>query len=103
MTDHARTWAVELHDEFDAEFEKLAPEVQDELLAQLGLIEQFGPPAKRPRVDTLKGSKHANMKELRFAAANGAWRLPSIPNERQSCSLPVTSRVRATKGHSTGR
>jgi hypothetical protein len=74
MTDHARTWAVELHDEFDAEFEKLAPEVQDELLAQLGLIEQFGPLAKRPRVDTLKGSKHANMKELRFAAAGGEWR-----------------------------
>jgi len=25
-------------------------------------------------VDTLNGSKHANMKELRFDAAGGAWR-----------------------------
>lgn len=28
----------------------------------------------RPRVDTLTGSKHANMKELRFGAADGVWR-----------------------------
>ncbi len=27
-----------------------------------------------PRVDTLKGSRHANMKELRFSAADGEWR-----------------------------
>jgi hypothetical protein len=29
----------------------------------------------RPRVDTLNGSRHANMKELRFAAADGEWRV----------------------------
>jgi hypothetical protein len=29
----------------------------------------------RPYVDTLKGSKHANMKELRLDADNGVWRL----------------------------
>jgi hypothetical protein len=28
----------------------------------------------RPRVDTLTGSRHANMKELRFDAAGGVWR-----------------------------
>jgi len=26
-------------------------------------------------VDTLKGSNHANMKELRFGALNGVWRV----------------------------
>jgi len=31
----------------------------------------FGPVAGRPRVDTLNGSKHANMKELRFDADDG--------------------------------
>ncbi len=45
-----------------------------ELLAQARVIETFGPLAKRPRVDTLKGSRHANMKELRFSAAGGEWR-----------------------------
>ena len=29
----------------------------------------------RPHADTLFGSRHANMKELRFAAANGVWRV----------------------------
>ena len=28
----------------------------------------------RPRVDTLKGSRHSNMKELRCEAADGVWR-----------------------------
>ncbi len=30
--------------------------------------------AGRPYVDTLKGSKHANMKELRFALRSTVWR-----------------------------
>lgn len=38
-------------------------------------LEAFGPTAGRPRFDTLKGSTFANMKELRFAAAGGEWRL----------------------------
>ncbi|MAW81244.1 MAG: addiction module toxin RelE [Parvularcula sp.] len=38
------------------------------------MIETFGPAAGRPRVDTVKGSKHANMKELRFEADDGVWR-----------------------------
>ncbi len=49
-------------------------EVVDEFLVQVQWIEQFGPLAARPRVDTLKGSKYANMKELRFDAADGVWR-----------------------------
>jgi hypothetical protein len=48
--------------------------VQDELLAHIELLEQFGPLLGRPRVDTLNGSRHANMKELRFDAAGGVWR-----------------------------
>jgi hypothetical protein len=67
-------WTVEFADEFDPEYDALDPEAQDELLAQLRVVEQQGPQAKRPRVDTLKGSKHANMKELRFSAAGGEWR-----------------------------
>jgi hypothetical protein len=31
--------------------------------------------AHRPHADTLAGSKHANMKELRFKAADGVWRV----------------------------
>jgi hypothetical protein len=33
------------------------------------------PHLSRPTVDTLKGSKHANMKELRFDCEGGVWRV----------------------------
>jgi hypothetical protein len=49
--------------------------LRTEILALALLLEQFGPQLGRPRVDTLKGSRHANMKELRFSAADGEWRI----------------------------
>jgi hypothetical protein len=68
-------WAVEFHPDFEPEFDALAEAVQDELLANLRVLEERGPQLGRPRVDTLKGSRHANMKELRFEAAEGVWRV----------------------------
>ena len=52
------------------------PTLQDALLAALKAIRLAGPRAGRPYVDTLNGSKHANMKELRFDAKDGSqvWR-----------------------------
>jgi hypothetical protein len=67
-------WTVALHDDFVPEYNELPEDVQDELLAVMRLLQQIGPLLGRPRVDTLKGSRHANMKELRFDAADGVWR-----------------------------
>ena len=44
------------------------------LLAHVAVLEVFGPQLGRPRVDTLMGSRYANMKEMRFDAADGVWR-----------------------------
>jgi hypothetical protein len=68
-------WTVAVASEFDAELLALPAEVRVELLAQTRVLEQFGPTAGRPRVDTLKGSEHQNMKELRFDAGGGVWRV----------------------------
>ena len=68
-------WAVEFDDTFEGEFRAFPEDVQDEFLALAQLLEHFGPNLKRPHCDTLKGSKHANMKELRFSAAGGVWRV----------------------------
>ena len=68
-------WAVEIGDEFEPEFDVLQEQVRTEILALSLLLEHFGPQLGRPRVDTLKGSRHANMKELRFSAARGEWRV----------------------------
>jgi hypothetical protein len=60
--------------DFVPEYHSLHQEVQDRLLTVVRLLEQFGPLLGRPRVDTLKGSRHHNMKEVRFDAADGVWR-----------------------------
>lgn len=68
-------WTVRFGVEFDQEFHSLPTSVQIELLAQAQLLAQIGPHLGRPRVDTLKGSRYANMKELRFDANDGVWRV----------------------------
>jgi hypothetical protein len=80
-------WNVEFADAFVPEFGVLDPEVQVELLAQARVIEAFGPLARRPRVDTLKGSRHANMKELRFSAAGGEWRAAFAFDKRRNAVI----------------
>ena len=68
-------WTVLFHDAFIHELDLLDEELQDELLAHAKLLAQFGPHLGRPTVDTLKGSSYANMKELRFKASGGVWRV----------------------------
>jgi hypothetical protein len=66
-------WEVLFHADFEAEFREIPEAVQNELLARLGVLSQFGPSLGRPNVDTLDGSSFANMKELRFRL-DGLWR-----------------------------
>ena len=80
-------WTVRFAREFAAEFPRLPFAVQIELLAQAGVIEQFGPHAGRPRVDRLKGSRFANMKDLRFDAAGGVWRVAFAFDVRREAIL----------------
>jgi len=82
-------WVVLFSEEFEPEFEALPAEVQDELFAQAKWIEVFGPEAGRPRVDTLSGSEYANMKELRFDAANGVWRVAFAFDPKRKAILLV--------------
>jgi len=68
-------WTVAHHEAFDPEYNALSETVQDELLAITALLEIYGPQLSRPHADTLSGSRHTNMKELRFKADNGVWRI----------------------------
>lgn len=80
-------WIVEIADEFEPEFFRLQEEVQDAILTMSRLLEQFGPELGRPRVDTLNGSRHANLKEMRFSAAGGEWRLAFAFDTRRRAML----------------
>jgi hypothetical protein len=53
------------------------------------MLQEFGPQLGRPRVDTLNGSRHANMKELRFSAADGEWRVAFAFDPRRKAILLV--------------
>jgi hypothetical protein len=82
-------WVVEVGDEFEPEFYALPEDVQAEILALSRLLQQFGPRLGRPRADTLDGSRHANMKELRFAAGGGEWRVAFAFDPKRKAILLV--------------
>jgi hypothetical protein len=68
-------WEVGFCADFASEFRGFSEVIQDALFALLIKLRQFGPQLGRPDVDTLKGSQHPNMKELRFKAADEEWRV----------------------------
>ena len=68
-------WTVLFQEDFAAEFATFDEDARVEMRAMAGHLAMFGPGAKRPQVDTLKGTKIANLKEFRFNAANGVWRV----------------------------
>lgn len=69
------SWLIDLHPEFEIELESLSKNVVGELFVKIKFLEEFGPQLNRPHADTLEGSKHGNMKELRFNANDGVWRV----------------------------
>lgn len=82
------SWTVLFHDAFEVEFKMLDKPLQDELLAHALVLGSFGPNLGRPTVDGLKGSKHANMKELRFSWDGGVWRVAfAFDTQRQAILL----------------
>ena len=91
-------WNVLLFEEFDPEFTAFPRDVQTTLLAKARMLEYFGPQLGRPHVDTLEGSKHPNMKELRFDAADGVWRAAfAFDPHRQAVILVASDKSGVSK------
>lgn len=82
-------WIAYFHPKFKEEFDALTSVVQDELLASLVPLQEYGPSLGRPDVDTLNDSKYANMKELRFRAGGGVWRIAFAFDPRRNAILLV--------------
>lgn len=82
------TWTVLLHDAFADELAAFGENLQDELFAHAKLLAEFGPHLGRPTVDTLKGTSHANMKEMRFNWMGEVWRIAfAFDPQRQAVLL----------------
>lgn len=59
-------WVVETTDTFDAWFDALDDTDRASVLAALIVLRERGPVPPRPYADTVNGSRHNNMKELRI-------------------------------------
>lgn len=58
-------WEVDFTDEFGNWWETLTEDEQEALAVSVKLLQVLGPALGRPHADTVKQSKHKNMKELR--------------------------------------
>jgi hypothetical protein len=83
------SWLVDFHPIFKSEVLELPRAVRIELVASLSPLREFGPALGRPDVDTLKDSRYPNMKELRFRADGGVWRVAFAFDPRRKAILLV--------------
>lgn len=58
-------------------------------MRQLAVLAAHGPLTGRPLVDTLKGSRFPNMKELRFLSDGGVWRVAFAFDPKRQAVVPV--------------
>jgi hypothetical protein len=80
-------WEVLYTDEFGAWFETLTEDQQDAVIARVDLLEAEGPALGRPTVDTIAGSRHPNMKELRVSKGGAVRILFAFDPRRQAVLL----------------
>jgi len=59
------SWSVEFHPACEAWASGLSQSDEEALLAAIRILRDEGPNLGRPLVDTVAGSRHSNMKELR--------------------------------------
>ena len=83
------SWSAYFHPKFKTEYEELPESVQDELVASLVPLRMYGPALGRPDVDTLKNSRYTNMKEIRFQADGGVWRVAFVFDPRRNAILLI--------------
>jgi hypothetical protein len=81
------TWTVLLAPECEAWLEGLPSADRVSILQDANLLREFGPQLGRPHVDTLKGSKHPNMKELRSRHTGHQYRTLFVFDPKQRAVL----------------
>ena len=86
-------WTVLFADAFVPEFQALAEDVQDAIRTYAAALAELGPQMGRPRADTLKGSSHSNMKELRPTVNKVEWRVAfAFDTKREAVLLAAVAK-----------
>lgn len=82
-------WKIRTTDIFDGWFAALDAAAKIEVTAKVELLKHAGPHLGRPHADTLKGSKHKNLKELRADTADKVMRIAFAFDPQRSAILLV--------------
>ena len=90
-------WLVKYHAEFKAKLQLMSDSFKESLLKGIIVLEQRGPTLGRKWVDTVKGSRHTGMKELRFNADGGIWRVLFIFDQNRTAIILVAGNKKGKK------
>jgi len=82
-------WEVEFTDEFSLWWDGLNHVEQDAIDYSVGLLQALGPSLGRPHADTVKNSRHANMKELRVQRGGRPYRIFFAFDPRRAAVLLI--------------
>ena len=82
-------WPIKHTVEYEDWFTQQDEENKIVINAKVILLSEFGPNLGRPYVDTIKGSKYKNLKELRIKYKNTVIRILFIFNKKRNCWLLV--------------
>jgi len=81
-------WEIERTDELAHWVKNLDANAREAILKNIVILKEFGPNLGRPYVDTLKKSRHRNMKELRIKNKKRIFRILFIfTSERKALLL----------------
>lgn len=83
------TWEVEFTNEFEGWWQTLTEDEQESVSASVSLLRHLGPLLGRPHADTVKGSRHSNMKELRSQSKGRPLRTFFAFDPRRSAILLI--------------
>lgn len=82
-------WEVEFTDEFEAWWNSLSEDEQEDVNAKVILLQQRGPSLRRPHSGIAVSSRHANMKELIIQHAGRPYSLLYAFDPRRSAMLLI--------------
>ena len=80
-------WEIEVSDGFKDWYDSLGDEECGSIHKVVEALSTLGPAVGRPQVDTLKGSRHPNMKELRIQHQGRPYRILFAFNPRRTAYL----------------
>jgi len=82
-------WPIDYTQEYEDWFSTQEEESKMVINAKIVILSEFGPNLGRPYVDTIKGSKYANLKELRIKYKNNVFRILFYFSKSRNCWLLI--------------